>query len=521
MTARTLAMRLKVALISGLLTLALAGLAATIASGLLEERRVSQVGRDATQIANEMALGLSQELALRADDLSRLMRQPEFDNLDTPADMRPALNEMRRRAPLVEWVAVADPRGKVIAASDTEHEGGDVSLQMLFQGGRDGLWFGETSTQSTAVAAPHRTSEGTLKAVLLTQMRRDWMEMLERKVLALHGSPSDTQVYVARRDGSLVLGGGDNVTSVATPMQALAEPDAPPWRGIKWPDEDDAVVASAESTRLSDFPGLGWQVVVRTPVRAFMEASTSLRNQLLTAGAGLAVLAAALGWFASGRLLRGARTRALGLMRRKAAAATAAADRRKERPATLAEQRRELDAALARRESQEGELHHVAFHDDLTGLPNRRFLEACVSRLSAKGAAAGEIVTVSLDIDNFREVNARLGHDAGDQLLQAVAQRLRAVLRDGDLALRVGGDEFLLLAEVPPGEAMAATQHFRTRLAGALSAPIRLERGEEASVHIDVGVAVWAPGRVPWTAALAQADSELQALKRGRRRASA
>ena len=122
------------------------------------------------------------------------------------------------------------------------------------------------------------------------------------------------------------------------------------------------------------------------------------------------------------------------------------------RDRTLAEQesirRAELDAQRIISE----QLRHQALHDPLTGLPNRA---AAFDRLSTALAApgGGRVGLCYLDLDDFKAVNDRYGHDAGDELLVSVAERIGRVAREqGALAARIGGDEFVVLAEPSPGE---------------------------------------------------------------------
>ena len=104
------------------------------------------------------------------------------------------------------------------------------------------------------------------------------------------------------------------------------------------------------------------------------------------------------------------------------------------------------------------ELRHQALHDLLTGLPNRGLLfdriEHCLTRMSR--LPDSHISVVLIDIDDFKAVNDSLGHDAGDELLQAVAERLSQCVRQGDTVARLGGDEFaILLEDADEDEAMS------------------------------------------------------------------
>jgi diguanylate cyclase (GGDEF)-like protein/PAS domain S-box-containing protein len=106
------------------------------------------------------------------------------------------------------------------------------------------------------------------------------------------------------------------------------------------------------------------------------------------------------------------------------------------------------------------EIRRLAFHDALTGLPNRRLLMDRLQqamRTSARTGLHGALMF--LDLDHFKQLNDTLGHDVGDELLQQVASRLRACVREGDSVARLGGDEFVVLLEaLSPHALEAATQ---------------------------------------------------------------
>jgi GGDEF domain-containing protein len=109
----------------------------------------------------------------------------------------------------------------------------------------------------------------------------------------------------------------------------------------------------------------------------------------------------------------------------------------------------------ARRRQAEQALHRMATSDALTGLPNRT---ACLDRLTAELADGPDGLAVLFgDLDGFKPVNDRLGHAAGDALLVAVADRLRAGLHARDLVSRFGGDEFVVICRAPARPTRSAT----------------------------------------------------------------
>ncbi|MCY1143175.1 EAL domain-containing protein [Actinoplanes sp. Pm04-4] len=124
-----------------------------------------------------------------------------------------------------------------------------------------------------------------------------------------------------------------------------------------------------------------------------------------------------------------------------------------------------LSGYIARVDRQAVQLRDQAERDDLTGLPNRRQFE----RLAARAAADGPCQVVMLDLAGFKNINDRLGREAGDQALAAVAGLLRESVREHDLVARMGADEFaLLVRDTRPGEATAVA----TRIAELVRRPV-------------------------------------------------
>ena len=106
----------------------------------------------------------------------------------------------------------------------------------------------------------------------------------------------------------------------------------------------------------------------------------------------------------------------------------------------------EMEAWQSHLQSENETLAHQASHDSLTGLPNRAFFEGRLIRALRSAAKVNERVAVLfLDSDRFKDINDRFGHAAGDAVLVAVADRVRAQLREDDLVARLGGDEFAVL----------------------------------------------------------------------------
>ncbi len=148
----------------------------------------------------------------------------------------------------------------------------------------------------------------------------------------------------------------------------------------------------------------------------------------------------------------------------------------------------ELRGLTTRLEAARAAAHDKAMTDALTGLANRRAFDFALGRSVAGVRHGGAPFAVAhLDLDHFKAVNDTLGHAAGDFILEQVSRILREETRQGDLAARVGGDEFILLLRSPvdPGAIEAMTQ----RIIGRLERPVTFE-GRECRISGSFGVAL-------------------------------
>lgn len=134
------------------------------------------------------------------------------------------------------------------------------------------------------------------------------------------------------------------------------------------------------------------------------------------------------------------------------------------------------------------EIEHQAFHDGLTDLPNRALFRERIARaIEAAERTNAPIAVLLLDLDRFKEINDTLGHESGDQLLCAVADRLRARMRPSDTVARLGGDEFCLLAQGADAESALVLAE---RIHAGMEEPI-LVGGLQLEVETSIGIAVF------------------------------
>ncbi|WP_447825366.1 GGDEF domain-containing protein [Aeromonas salmonicida] len=181
----------------------------------------------------------------------------------------------------------------------------------------------------------------------------------------------------------------------------------------------------------------------------------------------------------------------------------------------------EREQLLQQLQQANNELSRQALSDPLTGLPNRRALMLELHRLFSLLKRTGHPLLISfIDLDGFKAINDTHGHDAGDLLLQTMAQQLAGALRSGDLLARVGGDEFVAVGMGPlSGEETveAAVHSFQRRLFAQSQVQLPLASQVLNYPGASVGVVAVDPASISIDDALRQADACMYAVKRQRR----
>jgi diguanylate cyclase (GGDEF)-like protein/PAS domain S-box-containing protein len=144
---------------------------------------------------------------------------------------------------------------------------------------------------------------------------------------------------------------------------------------------------------------------------------------------------------------------------------------------------------ITERKATEEYIHHLAFYDQLTQLPNRRLLQERLKHgIELNRRTGSQMAVLMMDLDKFKAVNDTLGHAAGDELLQQVAKRIKARLRKVDLVARLGGDEFVILIE--NARRCEDVSHIAEVIIHTLSQPFTLSKDHEVFIGASIGVAI-------------------------------
>jgi diguanylate cyclase (GGDEF)-like protein/PAS domain S-box-containing protein len=174
--------------------------------------------------------------------------------------------------------------------------------------------------------------------------------------------------------------------------------------------------------------------------------------------------------------------------------------------------RRKAQAQLLEKQQH---LDHLAHHDQLTGLPNRLYLAAHLPGAIEEAKRNGSMLAVLfLDLDRFKHINDSRGHETGDKLLKAVAQRIRATMRNEDVVVRMGGDEFVVVLKTVRNTDQV--NEAASRITEALSAPIIVD-GRPLVTTASIGVSLYPRDGADMGELLRHSDTAMyQAKDRGR-----
>ncbi|WP_342131170.1 diguanylate cyclase domain-containing protein [Hydrogenophaga sp. OTU3427] len=178
---------------------------------------------------------------------------------------------------------------------------------------------------------------------------------------------------------------------------------------------------------------------------------------------------------------------------------------------TFRDMRVQINEQISELRDNQDELEHLAQHDPLTGLPNRRkFQERLDLALAQARRFPQRVCVLFIDLDRFKLINDNVGHDAGDAVLQAVARRLKAMLREVDTVARIGGDEFVVVLGAPATDEQLDA--IAAKLLDGLREPVDFEH-QRLELGCSIGIAIYPDHAHSAVDLLAAADQAMYRAK--------
>lgn len=524
-------LRSRFALLIALLVTALSWLLGTLIGEDASQRIRQEVGRDLAEVSFQMVDRLDRDMASRADYLQvlgslRALRQPTDSR-----EIRTLLDHLQAQLPSIAWIGFTDPQGNVLASSNGLLEGANLAQRPVYLQALKELFIGDVheavllakllpnpsgeAMKFVDISLPVFAPNGDLAGVLACHLSWGWAEEVRRSLLEPLQKRRNVEFLVLSRDHTILLGPKELVgQTLVLPALAETSTEDSSWKVQDWPDGHTYLTGLAKSQGYQDYPGLGWTVVARQPLEEAYAPARTMQKHIVFWGAGLALLFAALGWLLTGYFTQPLRRIAQAADRLSLGEITAIPEL--DRPteiAVLSQSIRHLVESLTHQQTALGLMENKAHSDPLTGLPNRAALEKYLPHAQQHALASHSyLALLYLDLDGFKPINDNLGHAAGDQLLKVVAARLRSDLRDGDLVVRLGGDEFLMVLHVPRENALQQARLIAERTLRTLREPVSIDN-HVAQVGCSIGGALWPLDEPELNTALEMADQALYRAK--------
>ena len=520
-------LRAKIAVIVALAVLVLTCIFGSVIGASAISRHKEQTGHQLVEYAASMIDRLDRDMHSRSKELGVLSALEALRDPANIGEARRLLNHLNTQFPSYSWIGLTDAQGTVVASTGRLLEGVSIAHRPVFMEGQDKTFVGDVheavmlakllpnpsgeAMKFVDISMPVQDKAGNFIGVLATHLSWQWAAEIGRTMFEpLKNSLPGLEFLVISKDGIVLLGPKH---LIGKPSEAgIPHNSETRWAVSQWRDGKTYVVGAAESKGLDGYPGLGWTVVTRQPAEVAFAEANGLRAEILLWGGMLSIAFAVLGWFVAGVIT--------GPLNRIAEAATllsegADADIPLVKGSIEVEKLsmviRHLVESLTQKKGQLALIKGVAYRDTVTGLPNRAALENYVKNIENELGQRPAFGVLCLDLDGFKPVNDRFGHAVGDALLHTVGLRLSATVRDGDIAVRHGGDEFVLLLRLRAGESLANVQSAAQRIIAKLAEPVPLA-GEVIRVGCSIGGALWTEG--DFADMLGKADEALYGAKR-------
>lgn len=532
--ARERGLRTTVALTGAVLVLGVSVVLAALTGLRSRERIESEIGHSLAEAAHNMADRLDRSMWSRASEIGMLAKLGITPAMDDPVRLRWLLEQFQEFFPTVSWMGVTDTKGKVLAATGGLLDGVDISQRPVFRNGQKSQFVGDVhdavmlafllpnptgeAMKFVDISTPVHNDRGEVVGVLATHLSWEWTREIRRSLMDTMRGRSELELIVVAADRTVLLGPREMLgTSLDIAAVRSAQKNESGWIVERWPDGQRYLTGYAYGNGYLSYPGLGWSVVARQPLAVAYAPATAQMVETVLAGGAMVLLFSVLGWMAAGRVTRPLRRIA------QAAERIRSGERGAEMPVlggsaeitSLSATLRDLVDGLTHRDAALVRLEDIAYQDRLTGLPNRRYFEQYVE---ATTAGNGSAAFLYIDLDGFKPVNDRLGHDAGDLVLRQVGERLAACFRGDDVVARLGGDEFAAVLPQRAGVEPPDLDGLARRIIEAVNEPVGIE-GEAVRVGCSIGISLWPEDSPDVAETLRRADQALyQAKRAGRNR---
>jgi diguanylate cyclase (GGDEF)-like protein len=508
-----------------------------------------EAGLRLEQLSWQMRDSLDRTLDQTVRDVTLLSSLSDVRITTNPAALRRVLENVQRDFPDYAWIGVAMADGRVLAATGGLLENRDVMARPWFHAGQlnvvtedyhPATMLGSVLPRTpdpwrfVDVAGPIQNPDGTFRGVLAIHLSWKWVRTLATNLLTPALRDTGAEIIVVRSDGVVLLGPQDILEKpISTESMRRAFEGGTGAVKERWPDGRTYMTGFSQTGHGRDRAGLRWAVLVRQTETTALASAHDLERRILWLCLGLGAVLAGVAALLARRIAAPLKmlSSAIENIAQAPVHGTQAsipevngfhevrvlsdamrdliASERQHRDA-LERMNAQLEDAVAARTA---ELQELLMRDVLTGLPNRRALMQMLPEAMARAARLDRPCAVLfVDMDGFKLINDKYGHEEGDDLLRQFGMRLLNGIRETDMAARLAGDEFVIVLELLND--VLDAEHKAHVLLDQLSRPYRLSGGT-VQVGASIGVALQLPHELQDPARLlARADQAMYEAKR-------
>ena len=501
--------RVQVALATALMVVGLAALMSFVVGKRSGADLQTQIGLGVSDIALQMADELDRTMWTHRGEVSVLSTLGALRNFEDVREISSIINRLRREIPIFTWIGVLDHEGTVVAATGDMLVGMNIAQRPVFQYGKNGQFIGDVHDakllaekfplyngepiQFVDIAVPLVNDSDEFTGVLATHLSWEWADTVRKSLFGGQGIHQNVDIFVISQEGTVLLGPDQELVGTSLRLDALTEAkrNHVGWKISTWPDGQEYLTGYAPADGHLDYDGLNWSILVRQHVDDALAPVFELRRDILIWGTVLAVVFSIIAWWAAGFLVGPIGHMANAIEAMKRGEISQLPDVRGAREINiLSKNLQSLLAKLTEKDAALGAMKHIAHHDKLTGLGNRLAMDAYFEHAIARAdRKKGELAILMLDLDDFKPINDRFGHAAGDDVLREVAKRLRRCVRGGDLVARLGGDEMVIVCHVDKNGATEAAL-LAERILHEILMPF-ITGGNRVSINMSIGISVY------------------------------
>lgn len=523
--------RVQIALATALLVVGLAVLMSFVIGKRSGADLRQQIGIGVSDIALQMADELDRTMWTHRGEVSVLSTLTAFQDFSNTQQMSSIINRLRKEIPIFTWIGILDHEGTVVASTGDILLGANIAQRPVFQYGRVGQFIGDVHEaklladkfpsptgepiQFVDIAVPLTSENDELNGVFAAHLSWEWANTVRRTLFSGQGVHHNVDIFVIAENGTILLGADQEMVGETLSIDALDEArrNHIGWKISTWPDGHEYLTGYAPADGHLDYEGLNWSVLVRQRVEDALQPVYLLRRDILIWGLVLAVVFSSIAWWGAGFFVGPITRMANSIEAMKRGDLDLLPDIRGAREINiLSSNLRALLAKLTEKDVALGEMERIAHHDTLTGLGNRMALDVYFEHAIAQAdRQKSELAVLMLDLDDFKQINDKLGHAAGDEVLCEVARRLRRCVRGGDLVVRLGGDEMVIVSHVE-GDGKSQSITLAERILQEILMPF-ITGGSRVSICMSIGISLYPLHAQKSERLLNQADQALYAAK--------